>query len=71
MTYRGTLSRADFGPGAWILEQSDGGKVQLVGDVPTHLEGCRVTVTGQALEGGMGFAMVGGEMVQVSAIQKA
>ena len=70
MTYQGTLTRADFGPGAWILKQTGGSKVQLVGDVPAHLEGCEVTVKGQAVKGGMGFAMVGSEMVQVSAIQK-
>ncbi len=71
MTYQGTLKRADFGPGAWILNQPGGEKVQLVGDVPAHLEGCTVSVDGEVMRGGMGFAMVGSQMVQVKAIRKA
>jgi hypothetical protein len=69
MTWQGMLRWENLGTGGWVLE-SDGRKVQLVGDVPAALNGKRVVVQGRTLEGGMGFLMAGDQMVQVSQIRE-
>lgn len=68
MTWKGTLEFADFGPGAWVLKTDDGKKVTLYGDIPEALKGQRVVVEGKKA-GGMGFAMVGGDSVEVSQVR--
>lgn len=68
MSWTGTLEFADFGPGAWVLRTDDGKKITLYGDVARELDGRRVRVEGERA-GGMGFAMIGGEAVQVSKVQ--
>ena len=68
MTWSGTLRRLDLGTGVWVLERPGGGRVALVGAVPSELDGRRVEVDGQPFAG-MGIGMVGTEMVEVSAIR--
>ena len=54
----GILKRVDLGPGAWVLETSDGQRYQLMGDVPAELEGKPVQVEGEVVEA-FSFAMAG------------
>ncbi len=62
MSWTGKLTRADFGPGAWVLETSTG-RFTLYGEVPSGLRGQKVPVDGQQV-GAMGIAMVGGQGIQ-------
>ncbi len=59
MKWKGRLRHLDLGPGQWILETDDGQQVPLYGDVPEHLAGKRVRVSGDEVQA-MGFAMTGG-----------
>ena len=69
MERQGKLVRVDFGPGAWVLEADDGSKLQLAGEIPSNLVGQRVSVKGKTVTG-MGFAMLGHEMVEVRSVRR-
>lgn len=68
--FEGVLKHEDLGPGAWVLETGKGERLTLMGDIPAGLANKRVRVRGQVVEG-MGIAMVGDRMVEVSAIEAA
>lgn len=68
-TFEGTLKHEDLGPGAWVLETGKGERIALMGEVPPSLAGRRVRVQGNLVEGGMGIAMVGERMLEVSHIE--
>lgn len=70
MSWTGTLSKRDLGPGVWVLETDDGEQIALYGDVPTALSGRRVKVQGREVEG-MGFAMVGTRAIEVESVSTA
>ncbi len=59
MTVVGTLRKQFFGGVVWTLERDEGGPIQLEGDIPAHLEGRLVEVSGRPIEGAMGLAMAG------------
>ena len=74
MTLTGTLRFRDIGPGAWILETSDGTVHDLVvGEIPSadlrrlrdqvvHLDGTR---------GGFGFGMMGASSLTIRTLRPA
>ena len=69
-TWRGILRRGMMGPGFWKLEADDGRSYQLVGTIPSGLEGQRVKVKGNT-EGLMGMAALAGviEVVEIGRIR--
>ncbi len=71
MSYKGKLVFEDLGTGAWVLQTSDGKKLQLLGDIPVHLDGSDVQVEGSAVDN-FGFAMTGGgKAIEVHSISKS
>jgi len=68
MSWTGTLERADFGPGGWVLRTKGGEQIALQGEVPKNLEGKAVRVTGKAVEA-HGFLMVGSKTVAVERVE--
>ncbi len=68
-TWKGTLRRGMMGPGFWKLEADDGRSYQLVGKIPSGLEGQRVKVKGNT-EGLMGIAALAG-VIEVDEIRRA
>lgn len=67
-TWRGTLRRGMPGLGTWSLDADDGRRYQLVGRIPTTLEGRRVEVRGRS-DGLMGIAVLDG-VIEVEAIRR-
>ena len=68
-TFKGRLDFEDIGAGAWVLLTEDGERYTLHGDVPAKLRGRAVTVKGKKSGGGgFGFAMLGGDAIEVSEI---
>ncbi|MEN0063535.1 MAG: hypothetical protein AAGA48_15400 [Myxococcota bacterium] len=65
--FEGTLKHQDLGPGVWTLELDGGETLTLVGDIPTKLDGQKVTVQGKEVEA-MGFGMVGGRTIEVTQV---
>ena len=70
MKRKGRLTWVDLGSGAWMLETSDGKKVQLAGAIPAELVGQEVEVTGKRV-GGFGFAMAGPEVIEVASVTRS
>ena len=67
-TFKGTLDFEDIGAGAWVLVTEDGERYTLHGDVPAGLRGRAVTVKGKKSGGGFGFAMLGGDAIEVTEV---
>ncbi len=71
MSWTGKLSFEDLGSGAWYLETSDGKRFQLMGDIPSSLDGRKVVIEGTAVNT-HGFAMAGGgKGIEVSSVKGA
>lgn len=68
MKLSGRLSREFFGGDVWVLRASDGAQFQLLGEIPSGLDGKDVEVEGRLGEGEMGIAMVG-DIVHVRSIR--
>jgi len=67
MKWTGTLAHQDVGTGAWVLTTSSGERLALYGTIPSELDGKKVKVEGEELDG-MGIGMVGDRMVQVTKV---
>ena len=66
--FTGKLEFEDMGAGAWVLVTEDGDRYTLQGDVPSRLSGQKVTVTGKKTGGAFGFAMLGGDAIEVKSV---
>jgi len=69
MTLKGKLKFVDVGTGQWVLETS-AGKVSLYGDINSALDGRRVVVEGDEVDG-MGMGMVSSQAVTVRSVKAA
>ncbi|MEZ4316045.1 MAG: hypothetical protein R3F61_01005 [Myxococcota bacterium] len=69
MKVTGKLKFVDMGPGQWVLETATG-KVALFGDIDSALDGRKVVVEGDAVDG-MSASMVGGDAVAVRSVRAA
>lgn len=71
----GTVVRADFGPGAWMLEQADGTRWALQvkgrGDPALLRQGNQVTVQGRVAHDAVGADMTGATVLAVESWQPA
>ena len=63
----GILQRLDFGSGGWKLICPNGDQYELVGNIPSDLEGKKVKVIGSQEES-FGFLMSGLPQINVRSI---
>lgn len=63
----GRLVYADLGTGGWLLVEDDGGRTQLLGDVPRQWDGRRVVVHGHPRDA-YGLFMGGDSVVEIEEI---
>lgn len=69
MTLKGRLVRDDMGSGVWVLQTDDGRRIMLDGAVNPALNGAHVVVEGDTA-GGMGFGMLGGDVMRVKFMKR-
>ena len=68
-TQTGLLQRSDIGTGTWILI-CDQGNIELSGDIPKELEGCRVCARG-TLEANYSVFAISKKVMFVTSIELA
>jgi len=67
MTLKGKLQFVDVGTGQWVLKTSTG-KISLYGDIDSALDGRKVVVEGDEVDG-MGVGMVSSRAVTVRSVK--
>jgi hypothetical protein len=68
--YEGTIVKAPFGPGTYLLETADGARYALKGgDEGLFAEGQKVSVQGELDGDAVGIGMTGDPVLDVSSYQ--
>lgn len=67
MSWNGTLVYRDIGPGQWILKTSKG-DIALFGEIDAALDGRKVIVEGDSVDG-MSNTMAAGSAVAVRSVR--